>query len=386
MKQFYFLTTLVVLVISSTFIGYGMYLNSISDSYIETMLASRTVSLSGVKVSYRDMYPELYLDHINLRTRNQADVITEIDGLIEELYVTYGQYIERGQQICKIVNKEVPLAIAKANTDVARAESAYLQSLSNVERSRRLASADAISKSELEASVSQMNAARAELEVTQITKRQIEQQMSSQTVISPLSGDVIVVYQNSGNFITRGTPIAMVADFSKMYFTAMVNDKDISNITAIEGSLSLRRRSTIFSTIHTTMPVKSSFSEATIFDVEISNILPPLNESVPVRTVTCEVDNRLGVMELGMYTNIILRRNTVKKALAIPRAVIYEQDRTRVYVCDENSKLAIREIRTGVYDIEYVEVIEGLKEGDVVITSRVDGLEIGTKIEMNVEE
>ena len=386
MKKFYFAVTLVILTFSAFFIGYGMYLNSTSNSYIETMLATRAVSLSGIMVSYRDIYPELYLDNISMRTRNQADVITEIDGLIEELYVSNGQEIEYGQPLCKIVNKDVPLAIAKANTDVARAESAYLQLLNTVERNRRLASADAISMSELEASVSQMKAAKAELDVTQITKKQIEQQMSSQIVISPLSGAVIVLYQNSGNFIAKGTPIAMVADFSKMYFTVMVKDKDISNIVPIVGKFSLKRRSTVLSTVFSTMPIKSSFNEKTTFNVEISSILPPLSESVPVRSVTCEVDNRLGVMELGMYTDIVIRKNTMKRVLAIPSSVIFEKDGTKVYVCDANSRLAVRDIRIGIYDSEYVEVAEGLEEGDVVITSGVEGLDLGIKIEANVGE
>jgi RND family efflux transporter MFP subunit len=213
--------------------------------------------------------------------------------------------------------------------------------------------------------------------------------MSSQTVTSPLDGSIVVLYQNSGNFIARGTPIAMIADFSKMYFTLMVNDKSISNIAPIEGNFSLhierKIRSTSISTAITNIPAKSSFSDNTAFDVIISSIMPPFSESAPVRSMTCEVDNHLGVIELGMYTDIIIRKNTMKRVLAVPSIVVFEQNGTKVYVCDENSRLAIRDINTGVYDSEYIEITQGLKEGDIVITSGVAGLDPGIKIEVNVE-
>ena len=389
MKKFYFAVTLVVLSLSVAFIGYGMYLNSVSNSHIETMLASRAVSLSGIRVSYRSLYPELYLAHINMRTKNQADIIAEIDGLIEELHVVQGHEIERGQSLGRIVNRDVQLTIARAGTEIARAEAAYLQAQSTAERNRRLASEDAISKSELEMSVSQMNASRAELDAARIARRQAEQQMRYQTVTSPLSGTVLMLYQNSGNFVAQGTPIVMIADFSKMNFTVMVNDMDMRNIAPIEGEFTLhmeqKRDSTALSAAIANMSGRTSFGENAAYNLEISSISPPLSESTSVRRITGEVDNHLGVIEIGMYADAIIRKGSSKMVLTVPRAIVFKQGGAKVYVRDENSKLAVRGIITGAYDSEYVEVVEGLKEGDIVITSGIDGLNPGMRIEVNVE-
>ena len=46
----------------------------------------------------------------------------------------------------------------------------------------------------------------------------------------------------------------------------------------------------------------------------------------------------------------------------------------------------MRDIRTGVHDYEYIEVVEGLDEGDVVITSGIEGLNVGIRIVVNVGE
>jgi RND family efflux transporter MFP subunit len=385
MKKYYFIITFLILIVSALFIGWGVYLNKTSDSHIETMLAARAVSLSGVKVSYREICPELYLDYIGLRTRNQADAISQIDGLITKMYVSQGQEVKQGQPLCEVVNDNISLQISRADTDVAKAEVAYLQSVNTVGRNQRLAAEDAISTSELETSISQMKASKAELDAAKIAKKQAEQQKGSQTVPAPLSGAVIVVYQQAGNYVSKGSPIVMIADFTRMYFTALVDDTKLSNILSGKGKFSLYTDLGNMTEKALDSAAKSSFSEDTAFDVEISSIAPPLSENVPIRSLTCEIDNRLGVMELGMYTDIIIRDDTPKRVLTVPLNTLLDRENPKVWVSDSGSRLALREIKTGVYDSEYVEVLEGLGEGDIVITSSTSGLEPGVKVDADVQ-
>jgi RND family efflux transporter MFP subunit len=374
------------LLLSASFLGYGVYLNETSNSHIETMLAERAVGLSGIEVSYRDIRPELYLDYIGLRAGKQADVIAEIEGLIEEIYVSQGQEVQQGQPLCRLVNPEIPLSVSRADTDIAKAEAAYLQSMSTVQRNERLAAEDAVSASELELSISQMKASKAELDAARIARKQMERQMTSQTVTAPLSGSVTVIYQQAGNFIGKGSPLVMLADFTNMYFTALVKDQKIKNLLPLEGRYTLHTDLTNMTEKAFDSPAKASFTEETAFEVLTSTVAPPLTESVPVRSLTCEIDNRLGVMELGMYTDIVIRKETPKRVLAVPRSAVFEGESPKVYVRDENSRLAVREIKTGVDNADYVEVVEGLGEGDIVIISGVEGLDLGVKVEVDIVE
>ena len=386
MKKFYFTVTFVTLVLSAAFMGYGLYLNITSASHIETMLASRTVSLSGSRVLYRDLYPELRLDHIDLRPRMQADVITQIDGEIEELYMTQGQNVERDQPIGRMVNYDVPLLLSRADADVAKAETAYLYAVSVAERNQRLAAEDAISTSDLETSVSQMESSRAELDAARVARRQIEQQRGFQVLTAPLSGSISIIYRQPGNFIDKGTPIALVVNYSKMYFDALVNDEDIRNIAPFDEKFSLQLN--IMSMFEKAFDVSSGspFDESTVFNAEISDVSPPLGENAAVRRITCEVDNHLGIMGIGLYCDIIILKEAAKRALAIPLSAVFDLNAPKVHVRDADSTLAVRRIRMGVRDDTYVEVTEGLEEGDVVILSGVEGLDPGTRIDVFVEE
>jgi multidrug efflux pump subunit AcrA (membrane-fusion protein) len=83
---------------------------------------------------------------------------------------------------------------------------------------------------------------------------------------------------------------------------------------------------------------------------------------------------------------MIIRKTTSRKAICVPLALITNSGDPELYLADEDSRLSVRKIKTGIYDSDFVEITEGLSEGDVVITSGVDGLELGARIDVNVEE
>ena len=54
--------------------------------------------------------------------------------------------------------------------------------------------------------------------------------------------------------------------------------------------------------------------------------------------------------------------------------------RNAVFVATGQNTIERRLVRTGVDDGEYVEILSGLREGEIVITSAAEGLENGMKV------
>jgi multidrug efflux pump subunit AcrA (membrane-fusion protein) len=103
--------------------------------------------------------------------------------------------------------------------------------------------------------------------------------------------------------------------------------------------------------------------------------------------VKCLVDNRLGVMEIGLYTNVIIEKGTPRKVLSVPLAAVRRLEQGPVaFVADEDSRLAVKPVKTGVEDFDNVEIVEGLSSGDVAITSDVGGVNLGTRIKVHTKE
>jgi RND family efflux transporter MFP subunit len=360
MKKTFFFILLVALLLSASFIGFGIYVNKTSDSYIETMMASRAVSLNGMRALYREITPEIVLDSITLQTEKATDAIAQIDGTVSAIYVTQGQNVQEGQNLCLISNADIPLQISRADTDIAKAKAAYLNSKSTYERNLRLFEKNSISKSETETSKAQMDAAAAELEAAKIVRNQLAEQSGRQTVTSPVAGTVIMIYQQAGAYVTRGAPLIMIGDFSRMVFRGLIQDEKIRNIAPLDELFRLIIDTSDLTDKALNTEFTSGFDVNASMDVRIRRITPDMTESAPVRNVTWEVDNKFAILEPGLYSDMIIRKNTSRKAICVPLTLITNSGDPELYAADGDSRLSIRKVKTGIYDSDFVEITEGL--------------------------
>ncbi|MDR2207997.1 MAG: efflux RND transporter periplasmic adaptor subunit [Azoarcus sp.] len=367
------------------FIGYGIYVNMLSSSHIETMMQNRAVRLSGSTVAWRQIRPEIRIAYAGMRAAGQTDAITEVDGTVEMMFVKPGQKVKRGEKLFQISNDEIELSIARANTDIAKANVAYKNAASKVEKLRWLVSRDSISKGELENAEAGMEAAKAELDAFRIVKSQLERQMRLQVVTAPISGVVMLIYKPVGNFVSQGTPILMISDIKeRLILTTMLEDKQVKNLVPLDEKLTLHMDLLNMTENAFESQVTASFNEETSFDIRITAISPPIELDAPRRTVTLEVGNEGGLMEFGIYTDMIVRKEDPVRVLAIPLNTL--ADRNRVYVESKDGRLGMREVETGVYDDRFIEV-RGLPEGKIVIVAAdVAGLNENDRIEVSVEE
>jgi RND family efflux transporter MFP subunit len=383
MKKFFFFAIVVIILISASFVAYGIYLNKMSDSHIDTMIAARAVRVNGMRVSYREIHPEIIIQSAGFQAGKTADVVAQIGGTITQFFVTRGQMIKRGQKICSVENPEIVLQIARANTDIAKAEAAYLQVSGEHTRNQRLTEKNAIAKSELESSSARQKAAKAELEAAKIQRRQLDEQRKMQDIISPLEGYAVVVYEQTGAYLSAGSPVLMIGAFDQLVFTVMMQDYLIKNMTPIDDSYSMLLNTDYLTAKGLDISFKSGFEENFTINTKIRSVSPPLSESAPLRNVTMELDNNLALLEPGLYTDVLLQKKKTVRILAMPVIFPTDTKEHEIYVMDSDSRLALRKIKTGLYNSEFVEVKEGLSEGDMVITSGVEGIEIGSRIDVS---
>ena len=386
MKTFFILAMSLIIALSGAFVGYGIYLNQVSGSHIETMMAARAVNVRGIRASSREVRPEIVLDYVTLQTDWAADVIAQIDGTIREFTVARGQEVKRGDVLCTLVNMDIALQISGANTDIAKAQASYAQAKSEADRNKRLAEKDSISTSELETSVARMKAAEAELSAAKIALDQLNQQKKFQSVTSPLDGFVTVIYHQAGSYIQKGAPVAMIADFSKLVFRGQIPDEKIKNLSPIDDVFLMPMDSSFLTEKALDTAFKSGFDENFVVKARIRDVAPPISENAPLRVVSWELDNDLGLLEPGLYTEVVAGRSDTKTTLAVPMGLIGDGKAASLYVKDSDSRLAVRTVETGVYGRGLIEILNGIEEGDVVITSGVEGLEPGTKIDVTVED
>ena len=86
--------------------------------------------------------------------------------------------------------------------------------------------------------------------------------------------------------------------------------------------------------------------------------------------VRAEVENPDGALKPGMFANFRIVTSEDSRAPGVPEmAVVYEGDTAHVWVMRDDGKIALRQIRTGRTLDGMVEVLDGLKPGEKVVTS-----------------
>ena len=383
MKKLYFVGMIIILAVAVGLIGYGTYLNKTDENQIEMRMENRTIPLQGTKAGFRNLQPVFVLDTINLTSDEMADAVALIDGRIERFLVQKNASVSKGQVLFEILNEDIPIKLEEADSSIAKAEAQVLQAKNSFDRYQRLREKNATSMEKYDEAKLNYEAAQANLRAAQAQKSQLMVQNSRQNVTAPIDGEILILYKQTGAFVTAGTPIALVGNFSRLNFSIPVEDAQAKKILTGEGFELNFKNSKSIQKAYDTEYSAGNLGNAQRFPVRIKEIIPNLNQSAAMRKIVFEIDNSAGILEQQAYTGVELIRNLKHRALTIPVAALDETKKFAFVVTAENI-LERREIEVGADDGKFVEILSGIAEGETVVTSATKGLETGMKVEITL--
>lgn len=380
MKKLYMIGLVMILLFAVAMIGYGAWINKTGENQISERMKTRTIQLQGAKVQMRDIHPTLFPETINLYSEEMADAVALIDGRVEEIFVSKNSSVRRGQVIFSLVNDEIPLKIQQAESSIAKAEAQLANAKSNFARYTRLRERDATSIEKFDEAQMAYLASEAALKEAQTIKEQLLVQSARQEVTAPIDGEILILYRQQGSYVQAGTPLALVGNFDRLFFALPVEDRHAQILSLGDRARLTFTNSQILRKAYDTDYAAGNRGDEQIFDVTLKEIVPNLNEPASLRKVVFEVDNRVGLLEQQAYSSAVLSAAQTRKLLTVPLAAMIDTNRSAVFVATSEGTLERRAVRTGADDGTYVEILSGLSEGETVITSDTEGLEVGTKV------
>lgn len=386
MKKLYIVGLVLILMFAVAMIAYGAWLNKSGENQIVERMESRTIPLQGAKVQMRDMHPKLFLETLNLSSEEMADAVALIDGRIEQIFIMKNSNVTRGQVLFTLVNDEIPLKIQQAESSIARAEAQLANAKNNYARYTRLMERDATSKEKFDEAEANYFASEAALKEAQTVKEQLLVQSARQDVIAPIDGEILILYKQQGAYVTAGTPLALVGNFSRLFFSLPIDDKHAQLLSIGDRSELSFTNSQILRKAYDTEYAAGNRGDSEIFSVYVKDIMPNLNEPARLRKVVFEVDNRVRLLEQQAYSGATLTASKGHRFLTVPLAAMIDSSRSAVFVVTPQNTLERRAVKTGADDGSYVEIVSGLREGETVITSAAEGLEEGTKVTVTLTE
>jgi HlyD family secretion protein len=293
----------------------------------------------------------------NLKSQDQVNIQAQVMGRIDKLYVKEGDVVKKGALLCLLDRSQYQanLTLAKANFD---------------QQGRLLARADTLFQKKLIAQ-EQYEQAKTNFDVARAQLEQAQDQWEKTQITAPISGTIVKLNIEEGETViigtmnNLGTVMMTIADLSRMLAVVDVDESDITQLAPEQDAtvtLDALPDSVFKGKVHTVgyMPIEAATSLVTgqqttaSFEVEIrlvdnSPLLRP-GMTVSANIVTAQKSNVL-----------------VVPIQAVGRRKIKGRETQSVFVVT-NGVVHLQPIETGSSSDTDIEIVGGIKEGDVVVT------------------
>jgi Cu(I)/Ag(I) efflux system membrane fusion protein len=155
-----------------------------------------------------------------------------------------------------------------------------------------------------------------------------------------------------GLAITAGMPLFTIADLSSVWVLADVYQSEMAMVAPGNAA-----------------EVRGAFLPGEVFRGRVDFVYPTLTEEARTVKVRVVIPNPKGLLKPGMYTTVSLRGKG-RRALSVPRSALIQTGERQIAFVEHSPGVYVpREVKTGVEGKDFVEVLSGLSEGEMVVTS-----------------
>jgi Cu(I)/Ag(I) efflux system membrane fusion protein len=266
-----------------------------------------------------------------------------VEGWIDQLFVnTTGQPVKQGQVLLTLYSPEL----------VATQEE-YLLALRGA---RTLGESEFPEVAKGVRSTLEVTRRRLELwDIAESHIRDLERTgrvLKTLPIHAPLSGTVTNKVALAGLHVNPGDELYTIADLTQVWVIADIYEYELPLIRLGQEAL-----------------VSLSYAPQNVLQGRIGFIYPVIDPQTRTAQVRFELDNRGEMLKPGMYANVELKI-PLGERLAVPRdAVLETGERQLIFIHHGGGKLEWREAKVGLRSGDWVEVLEGLKEGEHIVTS-----------------
>jgi HlyD family secretion protein len=319
----------------------------------------------------------------NVQSKDQYRVFATVTGIVKQIYVKEGDTVAVGQTLMLIDNTNPALSAenAKLQLNLARENlsgpSSRLSSLKlqldvlqqryredsiNFSRQQNLWDQGIGSKIELENRAFTLKSSRSnfrqmqqQLDFTEQELRTMlkqaennyEMSLKSQgdfEVKSMLNGRVYALYKEPGELVNLQEPVALVGDANEYVLMMEIDEQDIVMVKPNQEVL-----------------LRMDAFKDRIFDARVSRIYPLMNQRTQTFLVEAVFAENINNIYPGMSgeANIIIEQKA--DALYIPLDYLIDDE----FVATESTEE--HPVSTGIRTLEHVEILSGLKEGDIIL-------------------
>jgi membrane fusion protein, multidrug efflux system len=295
-----------------------------------------------------------------------VDVAPKTGGRLTTMSVKLGDRVRRGQVIGKIEDREIVEQVRQAEASQQVGEATIRQrkadlnlALTNVERSRNLFGRQLLPKQTLDdaearytSAVAQVDLSEAQLAQSGARLQELKINLANTNVVSPVDGFVAKRNVDPGAWVSQQVPLVSVVDISSLRLVTNVVEKDLRLVGVGDTGL---------------VEVDAYLGEK--FKGRIARVSPIIDPATRTAPMEVEIPNPDFRLKPGMYARVDLEIEGRQNVLLVPKiALVDSEGRRGVYQPSEDNRAIFKPVKVGIEDAERAEVLDGLHEGETVIS------------------
>jgi RND family efflux transporter MFP subunit len=304
-----------------------------------------------------------YLDlQGNVTTKDLLVIYPEYSGILTNVYVREGQWVNKGEVLGKIDDGGLSQQLAQLKIQLELAKTTF-------ERQQRLW--DQKIGSEM-----QYLQAKSNYEAQAMAIGQLEQQVSKTVITAPFSGRIDDVMTEQGSVVLPGqTPLMRIVNLDNMYIETDVPEKYVSNITKNKR-------------VEVEFPVLGKKIDSKVR--QVGSYINPNNRTFKVEV---SIPNKEKSIKPNLTAKLRINDYSNANALLIPQSIISENAIGEQYIyviknkiSDEDAEAEKIIIKTSLTQGDIIEVIEGLEPGMEIIMEGARSVNDGQKVRIINQE
>ena len=298
-----------------------------------------------------------------VRGQNEVYLMPKAAARVTGIYVQPGDYVKAGQTLITLDNTDFLAGVQQAEAGVALAQAGLRNNELQVEsaradfaRAQSLHEAGAISAQQLELArlkYESLTAGSAQAAVAQAEAglQAARTALDKCVISSPINGVVGSIGLSLGDSANPAVAAAIVSDTTALEIEVMVSEAEVSYIQK-----------------DSEVDVQVQAVQEEMFKGQVASIATVADPAKHNYVVKIALPNPDGRIKSGMFAE--LKVNTISKngVTAIPLSgVIPKGGREIVFVVDQDSRAREVEVKTGIKNDSYIEIISGLTPGQEII-------------------
>jgi len=360
---------------------------------------SETLEVQTAKVSRQKIVQKVSATG-KIQPKTQVKISADVSAKIKKLAVVEGQWVEKGAFLVELDRERFVAAVesAEANVSAAQANATSIrQNMDRAEkefsRSKELLSQGLESQSAFDAKqaehqveVARHKSALDQVEQARAALRQARDDLSKTTIYAPMAGTISELNKEQGEIALgsqfQADVIMVIADLSEMEAQVKVDENDIVSLAMgqaaeieVDALPGQALKGAVYEIANSADATGAGTSDQkTEFEIKISITDPPKTLR-PGMTAGADIVTKTNESALSVPLQSVAVRTvdqlTLKGEDRKAAEARYKPDKdgfVEIAFAIEKGKAVARQVKTGIQSDDLIEIVEGLKEGDEIVT------------------